>query len=197
MDNWLQYYSLVGSNRYQKWWLCRQLQSKNVKGRKRAWSVPATMLKAWNHNNTALPVRFNPSPPARVLRSMTKRWQDFRMNLSTAAAREDDDVDPSSLSYLYFLARISSSSRSSTRTIWLKIRTLWPFENNFGKSWWQRQTCQHVQITAQYNLKQVFATLPSQAKPFYLMTLLESLRRVYNYLKGLGCLVRPLRLSGY
>eukprot|EP00429_Kryptoperidinium_foliaceum_P035690 CAMPEP_0176176208 /NCGR_PEP_ID=MMETSP0120_2-20121206/90261_1 /TAXON_ID=160619 /ORGANISM="Kryptoperidinium foliaceum, Strain CCMP 1326" /LENGTH=55 /DNA_ID=CAMNT_0017514255 /DNA_START=75 /DNA_END=242 /DNA_ORIENTATION=+ len=55
---------------------------------------------------------------------MTKRWHDALQNLSTAAARDEEDVAPSSLSYLYFITLSSSSSKSNTRTIWLKIRTL-------------------------------------------------------------------------
>lgn len=43
-------------------------------------------------------VRLSPKPPALVLKSMTKRCIDFRLNLSTAWARDDDDVDPSSRS---------------------------------------------------------------------------------------------------
>ena len=35
-----------------------------------------------------------------VLKSMTNRWHDFRMKRSTAAALDDERVEPSSLSYL-------------------------------------------------------------------------------------------------
>ena len=80
-------------------------------------------LNNWNRI-VVLPVKFKPRPPARVLNNMTKRWQDFRMNRSTAATREEEEVDPSNLSYLYFISLTSSSNKSSTRTIWLKISTL-------------------------------------------------------------------------